>query len=581
MPALGHSLARPRFASRLIAAALSLLILALLIVAPAAAAAEGQNSDAATTLALPISPGSIALLVEHPTDAGAQQRIKQALADTRPEVRIVAARVILDMAMRGLLPDVQAALAKEQDPTAGSEELRAWMTLEPTATTYATCVEAALRLGHPASETLVDTFARLNARELLDHLPKLTREPGLINAFMVVTAADRPARGKMATWFAKSPTLIDPLLDAMHKDGDHPAPELVVSLLRSENADLRLVGVWYVALCVAQDGSMLTPEVKAALDPLIDANPTQVTWEAFGLEMIARAEGRKPRERRWLDLAKERRPNAAFHDGDDALFLRLTNTELADYFEVYYRSHESRDEARLFRDRVSREVRAPKASSPDTPSWVTPNVGVRTVPPFAAGLWTDLLKLTGCPLLHTGFTVGADISYKPDGRPARISPGDAVIPEGCQRLARVAFSLIVADEARPRPATFSDVVVLYLQPEALACADRGVPLNVDDMRRRRGAPPNWSTYVPPKRTDHVHVRYTDEVRARRVEGDVIIQGLLTPEGCLSQGTVMKSPSPMLSGLALFNVLDWRFQPATVEGQATQAQMDLTVHFKLQ
>lgn len=546
-----------------LAACLLTLVLFLAVASPL----QAQDPQLAATLALPMSPGAIALLAEHPTDRAAQQRVKEGLADARAETRTVAARVIFDTGMRGLLADVQGALAKEQDPIAAAEEARAWMTLDPAPATYAACVEAATRLGYPVTPTVIDTFARLNARELLNYLPQLAGHGDIVNAIMVVTASDRPARGQTAQALVKSPALLDPLLVAMHKDGDHPPPDLLIALLRSADADSRVVGIWYLALCQAMDGTAMTPEVKAALDPLIDANPTQVTWEAFGLELLSRAEGRKPRERRWTDLAKSPRPASARHEGDDPLFLRLTDTELEDYFEV---TNRNRGGAKPFRARTEAQGHpAPPAhTDADRPIWLTADVGVRTVPPFVGGLWTELLALTRCQP-HLGSAVAVNVSYKPDGRPARISAGDTNVPDACLRFALVLFSLTVAEEARPRPATFTDVVMLSLSGAGMTCADRAVPLIVDNTRRRiakaasatDGAPKGESpSYVPPKRMQEFPPAYTEEARRRRLEGNVFVRATLTPDGCFSQGNVLTSPSPMLSGPALLSTLDGATSP---------------------
>jgi hypothetical protein len=59
------------------------------------------------------------------------------------------------------------------------------------------------------------------------------------------------------------------------------------------------------------------------------------------------------------------------------------------------------------------------------------------------------------------------------------------VPDACVRFARVLIGLTVAQEASPRPANFSDVVVLWLQPEVLACANRSVSQLVDSRRRLR------------------------------------------------------------------------------------------------
>ena len=54
-----------------------------------APAAEWQKA-----LAGPLSPGSVALLVEHRNEPGVRERWAAALKDDRPEVRTAAARVI-------------------------------------------------------------------------------------------------------------------------------------------------------------------------------------------------------------------------------------------------------------------------------------------------------------------------------------------------------------------------------------------------------------------------------------------------------------------------------------------------------
>jgi len=263
------------------------------------------------------------------------------------------------------------------------------------------------------------------------------------------------------------------------------------------------------------------------LDPMIEANPTQVTWDALVLELIARAEGRKARERRWTDLAKEPRPAQSHHEGDDPLFLRMSKGELEDYFEV---TENDRQEAARFRDRVAYAKETAKQSKGSGfPSWMTPNVGVRTVPPFVNGLWLDLLKLTACEAPKLGFVIGSDVAYRPTGRPAQVSIEAMKVPTACVRFARVLIGLTVAQEASPRPANFTDVVVLWLQPEVLACADRSTSQLVDSRRRFREPGFSWKqgAFTAPKRLDDLPPYYADEAKKRRIEGNVTVTGWLT------------------------------------------------------
>jgi TonB family protein len=99
------------------------LVVWFLALGPAAAA------DWEMYLAKPLSPGSVALLVQHSTEPRVLGRWAQALKDPRPEVRAAAARAINVTSARNLLSDVGVALAAEPDEAAAIEEIRALATL--------------------------------------------------------------------------------------------------------------------------------------------------------------------------------------------------------------------------------------------------------------------------------------------------------------------------------------------------------------------------------------------------------------------------------------------------------------------
>src|SRR3989442_9971874 len=135
-------------------------------------AAEWQKA-----LAAPLSPGSVALLVEHRNEPGVRERWAAALKDDRPEVRAAAARVIHVSGSAWLLPDLVTALSHEADTAAAVEEIRAIGSLgDPI--TDAALVAAATRLKTPTVDVVADTLGRTRGADAFVHLPAL-RSAGL------------------------------------------------------------------------------------------------------------------------------------------------------------------------------------------------------------------------------------------------------------------------------------------------------------------------------------------------------------------------------------------------------------------
>ena len=66
-----------------------------------------------------------------------------------------------------------------------------------------------------------------------------------------------------------------------------------------------------------------------------------------------------------------------------------------------------------------------------------------------------------------------------------------------------------------------------------------------------------------------------------ITGDLVVEIVVDPSGQPTLPRIVHAlPSPALSFVALEALRQWRFQPATNNGQAVPAVFDLTVHYKL-
>jgi protein TonB len=84
---------------------------------------------------------------------------------------------------------------------------------------------------------------------------------------------------------------------------------------------------------------------------------------------------------------------------------------------------------------------------------------------------------------------------------------------------------------------------------------------------------------PPTRTKYVAPRYPEIARVNRVEGIVIIEAIIDPDGRVATARVQRS-SPLLDEAALEAVRAWEYTPTLLNGQPTAVIMTVTVRFDL-
>jgi protein TonB len=84
---------------------------------------------------------------------------------------------------------------------------------------------------------------------------------------------------------------------------------------------------------------------------------------------------------------------------------------------------------------------------------------------------------------------------------------------------------------------------------------------------------------PPRKTRDVSPVYPATAIAARVQGIVIIEASIAPDGEVSDARVIKSV-PLLDQAALDAVLQWTYDPTFVNGVAVPVLMTVTVNFAL-
>lgn len=85
---------------------------------------------------------------------------------------------------------------------------------------------------------------------------------------------------------------------------------------------------------------------------------------------------------------------------------------------------------------------------------------------------------------------------------------------------------------------------------------------------------------PPTKIRDVRPVYPLEAQAAKVMGVVIIEARIEPDGTVGNAQVLRS-IPLLDQAAIDAVMQWRFTPTLVNGQAVPVVMTVTVNFTLQ
>lgn len=87
--------------------------------------------------------------------------------------------------------------------------------------------------------------------------------------------------------------------------------------------------------------------------------------------------------------------------------------------------------------------------------------------------------------------------------------------------------------------------------------------------------------LPPKKTYAPLPNYTEEARQARVQGVVILQAVVDTLGHVGYVKVLKGLPEGLTESAVQVVQEWRYEPATLNGEPVPVYINLTVNFSLQ
>ena len=518
-----------------------------------APAAEWQKA-----LAGPLSPGSVALLVEHRNEPGVRERWAAALKDDRPEVRAAAARVIHVSGSAWLLPDLLTALSREADTAAAIEEIRAIGSLGD-ASTDAALVAAATRLKAPIVDLVAETLGRMRGADAFVHLPAL-RSAGLSDtgyAYLARMAVRKGAgdttRAAMAAVRESDVIAWAALLDEARRVRNAIEVGLIKAALGMEAPRFRALTYWHLAR-EADRGVPLAPDVAAALQATPEAtNKEPGDLDAqFAFELLRRTQARDPRPvSGWTARAREHRVLAFPMSDDDPMLNRLTVEE---------REAAQPPEVKDWK---------PPVPKPPGPS----DIPMRLTTSFPSHFASDLVRASGCTPGSQDLA-GAVIDYAPDGRPAHVSIAESGLSGGCLEASR---ALLLSVLAPPGDVAPSILVVVPLAPDVLSCGDEEPGPRARSSAR--GPAEVGGRIKEPKKIVNVPPIYPEAARRERVQGVVILEATISTSGCIGELKVLQGVR-MLNAAALRAVVRWRYTPTLLDGEPVPVIMTVTVNFKL-
>jgi TonB family protein len=531
-------------------------------------ASAWQQADPAAILALPMSPGAIARLVEVAPSPVMDARLTEALRDSRSDVRAAAARVAFVMARTTLTPASAAAMATETAPDAVFEEGRL----------------VAYFGGPEYDAAILSAWKRLRVRQLLvalagarrqgifSVLPDI-RESGVNDALLVDIIGAAGGGGAGISDVAASAvrtgdaTIFRAALTAAHNNRVDIPSAVVVSALQSSATRLHDPMLWYLLQEWRQDAPAMPADTLAAVRAVLDAPSDEKNSDVGTMllyELTSRAAGRAARS-------------------DDAWkqWLREPHNELLSFFEVAgVRGLLTEEERASLAKALGREPRFFGVGVPidRTPPPNPTGPRVMTVSGYPGGLMSSTLEVAGCNLKKVAeprLAAAAVVSIRTDGRLAQVTPVDSQLPKPCVQPLQDLFVLYTAyNDAVLR--SEQRLMMLPLSNDFVACQD-----DTSGRYRPDATGTIGSLHItPPKKIRDVKPIYPNDQQNQRVQGIVILESTISATGCVEVARVIRSVSTGLDWAATRAVVDWKFTPPLANGEAIPVVMTVTVNFVL-
>jgi hypothetical protein len=499
-------------------------------------------------LARPVTPGTVAQLVDYPGSDAAEARLREAITSGEPQVRAAAARVVFVTAHRSLVPNVASALDRETDIDALTEQARA-LAFFGDGDSSARILAAWQRV--PADRALLSIAAARGAGAL-DYLPLVrerTKSERLLAVYLRLASRRDPDRltdvARMAIRRVDR-TLLAASFRAWD-DAHAPVPhDVMADALRSPSA-LRIADAvcWYLLRrwqeTPAERRDALRDEVLAAIDHRDDAQIGLAARVAY--ELVGRAFDRPARDdEQWLaDLA---RPDAELEQEMsttplERLLTDRERTALAHAYEV---------------DRT--EFEPSKTITVGRPL-EQPSLYVASG--YPAGFMRSVLETTNCKpraFASGEFNAsGARITFRGDGRLSEVAVIDTGVPSACVAAARTLIMTFVAPIDVVIPEGTQTLLMVPFAKPFVTCQDSslGPALGGKGPGRHEPRRSRIVAVLTPKPT------YTMETMAARIEGEVRVAATVSPQGCVRSANVVVSLHPQLDWAAAWDVVGFTFK----------------------
>lgn len=543
-----------------------------LVFAAAALSLGAADPPGVDPLTLPLSPGSVALLVERSAESAVHERWKQALKSPSVPIRAAAARVIPSTRTTALVPDLREALTVEPDPAVAFELASGVAALD--ATSDSQLVDTIRKASNPLRSRLLSGFCHGARGRFLAQMPAwlalglsrddwaelfrdLTeRSPGDFLRLAPAVLRDGPDE----RWLG--------LLDADRRGVDLASPLLLMAATQSVSSVIRKATLLHIL--------GVTPQPTVPRVSLDDAVATDDPIELVTRELLRRGQNQPAMDisgaLSQLGAKREELERLARRSGVLAIALGLRPDErklLAAALGMEASALELATENEL----EARRKRLDAPGAVESKSGTT----IRTAGPFPAGYVADVLALTGCK--SDGNKIAAALAkFGSDGWLKGLTFQEAPLNARCLRAARVLLGATRL-EAGDQPTA---LLVLPVQEDFLVCL-AAQSMRPDATAFEHGAEGFSLDKKPvsePKKTRHVNPIYPMNARYAREQGTVILEAVISETGCISALKVIRGVTPSINTAAFLAVSRWEYSPTLLYGKPVAVIMTVTVNFKL-